>query len=300
MDEAAASPTRWPGRWHRLRLSIPAAAEDRAMGLLGLHRSLGAASKAAGPGRVELEGWFDAPEQALAAGEALSAIAGAETLEGHLSAISDDGWLEASLTPREPILAGRYLVIDPSAGARKRDPELTQLRVPLGRAFGTGEHETTRLCLEWLSSLAVENRAFLDLGTGSGILALAAAISGARPVMALDNDPAVLEVAAENFELNAVADVVELRLGSWGDIDSERRFCFVFANIHRTASQRAARALARRIETGGCAVLSGFLSADTGMVREAWRREGFDGAESRELGEWAALRVWRGAGAGER
>jgi len=285
---------RIPGTWYRVRASLPRAAEDLALGALHRAGSTGSSTQPGGPGRLVCEAWF---ESAVAAAEGLAAlrrIAGVRLPAGSPEAVRDDGWLDASSRPRPPLLAGRFAVFD-RPPAVPPPPEALGGRellvIPASRAFGTGEHPTTRLCLELLSDRVRPGDELLDLGTGSGILAIAAARLGARRVLALDIDPAVLEVAAENVAAHGVEDRVRLAAGSWSAVAPGTLYDGAVANIHRTALVRGARGVAMHLRPGACAILSGFLRADEDKVERAWSRAGLLRDAVLRDGEWVALAV---------
>ncbi|MDQ7006849.1 MAG: 50S ribosomal protein L11 methyltransferase [Acidobacteriota bacterium] len=283
--------TRLPGTWYRVDVRLGAPGEDQAVALAGIHGSLGVEVRPAGPGRIEVEAWFATLPAAEACLARWQGLEGAET-GAEPQARQDEGWLEQSLEPREPLVVGPFLLVDGCEPVAGPDGSLLQLRIPRGRAFGTGEHETTRLCLECIGALDLDGCRVLDLGTGSAVLAIAAALRGAE-VLALDNDPSVLEVAEENVALNGVAERVRVVAGSWGRADGEGPFDLVVANIHRSACERAARGLGGRLAPGASVVLSGFMASECRRVAQAWRAVGLEGPECRTAGEWGALRMWR-------
>jgi ribosomal protein L11 methyltransferase len=285
---------RVPGTWYRVRASLPRTAEDLALGALHRAGSTGSATLPAGPRRVVCEAWFESAAAAAAGVNALRGIAGAKLAEGGPEPVRDDGWLDASSRPRPPLLAGRFAVFDrpptePPTADALGGREL--LVIPASRAFGTGEHPTTRLCLELLSERVRPGDELLDLGTGSGILAIAAARLGARRVLALDIDSAALEVAAENVAAHGVADRVRLAAGSWTALAPGTLYDGAIANIHRTALVRGARSLVAHLRPGACAVLSGFLRADEDKVERAWSGAGLHREAARHDGDWVALAV---------
>jgi ribosomal protein L11 methyltransferase len=166
------------------------------------------------------------------------------------------------------------------------------MRIDPGMAFGTGGHETTRLCLEVLEQ-CMECRewpaapSLLDLGTGSGILAMAAALLGAGRILALDIDPDAVVVAQENLQLNALEDSVEC--GTTPLESLTERFDIILANILAEELVRLAPYLAERLNPGGSLILSGIL-----REKEALVRKGFDQGILRYIstaadGEWTAL-----------
>jgi len=282
-------PTRLPGRWFRVAATVPVDREDAWAGLAWATGARGTDGRPAGPGRMRVTAWFDREEDARRFARGLP-----EWVEGTEGPgeIADPGWLEASLAPREPIPAGRFLVVSDPADVPRDDPR-TSLLLPPGRAFGTGEHETTRMCLELLGETLRPGDRVLDLGTGSGILAIGAARGGAGLVVGLDDDPTVLEVARENARLNGCADRIALAAGSWGTLARETRFDLLLANVHRTALVRGAGPLAGHLAADSRAVLSGFPPADVDRVVGAWISRGFRPVSARTEGEWAALLLVR-------
>jgi ribosomal protein L11 methyltransferase len=167
------------------------------------------------------------------------------------------------------------------------------LRVLPARAFGTGTHESTRLCLLALESLAARRSLgrVLDVGGGTGILALAAAVLGAGPVTAVDIDPDAVESAREHARLNAAG--LHVVRGDGGAPFARGRFDLVLANL------TAPLLLEKRDEIAGlCApsaivVLAGFLREDAGCIAEAY--SGLGAADVSVDGEWAALVIERRA-----
>jgi ribosomal protein L11 methyltransferase len=162
-----------------------------------------------------------------------------------------------------------------------------------GMAFGTGNHETTRLCVERLASLA-QGRSVIDAGCGSGILALSAALLGAGPVLGFDLDPEAVRVSRENAALNGLSDRVEfaeadLRTGLEG-----RTAGLVLANIQADVLVGNARDLLGAVAPEGALILSGILAREGAEVRAAFAAAAPDWpAESRLLGEWCDLLLTR-------
>ena len=125
-------------------------------------------------------------------------------------------------------------------------------------AFGTGQHPTTAMCLCALEEFISDRAAVLDLGCGSGILALAAAKLGASRVVAIDNDPQAVKATTENAQANEAADVIEVREGTLDAISGET-FDLIVANISGLTLARMAPDLAEALNAGGRLILSGFL-----------------------------------------
>ena len=181
-----------------------------------------------------------------------------------------------------------------------------------GMAFGTGNHETTRLCCERLVAFAAqpgnsnfENRnsklgtqnpslRVIDAGCGSGILAISAAQLGFTKIVGFDNDPAAVAVSRENAALNGVDAEVELFAGDLVTGLHGRRADLVMANILADVLRRFARELVSAVAPGGWLVLSGILATEIADVRRDFATVARGWAnESRTLGEWADLKLVR-------
>lgn len=130
--------------------------------------------------------------------------------------------------------------------------------------FGTGHHATTRLMLKVLQSIPIKNRTVLDVGCGSGVLAIAAARLGAHSALGIDIDAEALANAAENLELNAVGDRVRLQNEDFRDISST--FGVVLGNLTGAVLEALASNLAERVEPGGYLTISGFMESETAVV----------------------------------
>lgn len=159
----------------------------------------------------------------------------------------------------------------------------TVLRIDPGGAFGTGGHPTTRLCLAWLASLPVAGRSVLDFGCGSGILAIAASLLGARSVTAVDRDPEALAVASRNAARNGVS----LDLAGSEPFAPGQRFDLVVANIVAGTLVDEAPRLRASIAPGGRLALCGLLPEQVAEVAAAYPDVYFEAA--RGMDGWALL-----------
>ena len=204
--------------------------------------------------------------------------------------VADQDWLAEWKKGYEPVTIGQKLMIVPSWKMNETDPhERIVIQIDPGMAFGTGTHETTRGCLELLERywpLPSGQGALLDVGTGTGILAFAAAklAPGAR-VVGFDVDPEAVEVARENAEINGVADEVELevnRLSSFAD----QAFDVVLANLTADVIVPLAADFAAAIRPGGVLIVSGILREQGDEVTAVLNERRFDLIESRPDGEW--------------
>jgi ribosomal protein L11 methyltransferase len=160
------------------------------------------------------------------------------------------------------------------------------LRIDPSMAFGTGLHATTALCIERIIELSVPGEV-LDVGTGTGILALAALAMGAERAVATDNDPDALTVAAENAELNGWTSSVELSGKDVARIGGT--YPLVVANILAGPLVELAPALSRRVAPGGRLILSGILGTQAEEVVKAYEAEGLIDATVTPRDEWVRI-----------
>ncbi|HVL99251.1 MAG TPA: 50S ribosomal protein L11 methyltransferase [Egibacteraceae bacterium] len=168
---------------------------------------------------------------------------------GRWEPVPDEDWGESWKARLGPVRVGDLVVTPPwhATGAGN------EIVVTPGQAFGTGHHETTAGCLATLQALRLEGARVLDVGTGSGVLAIAAARLGAASVVAVDVDPLAVAAATANAAANDVA--VDVRAGSADTL--EGHFAVVLANLDTATLSRVARALAARLGPGGTLVASG-------------------------------------------
>ncbi len=200
-------------------------------------------------------------------------------------AAPEDEWRDAWKRHFTATRIGRRWVIVPSWETYAPAPDDIVLDLDPGRAFGTGAHASTRLCLMELEAVAEDVRRFLDVGTGSGILSIAAAKLWPRATgVAIDVDPIAVAAAAENLHRNGIDRVVTSD-GDLSDIDG--RFDVVVANIQADVLERMAPALAAR--TAGRLIVSGLLLEQVGPMREVFSRTGLRTDGVRTLDEWGAL-----------
>jgi ribosomal protein L11 methyltransferase len=177
-------------------------------------------------------------------------------------------------------------VWDVPGGRNPSDPNL--LIVDPGRAFGTGTHETTRLCLEAIEAEGARGqiRRVLDVGTGTGLLAVAAAKRGATLVAGVDNDPEATAAARRHAALNEVA--LHVVQGDGGAPFQPSAFDLVLANLMAPLLIERRRELTALVARGGALVVSGLLESDVAEVSAAYETCGAPFV--RTDGEWAALR----------
>ena len=162
-----------------------------------------------------------------------------------------------------------------------------------GMAFGTGLHRTTQQVLRAMQELLHSGDRVLDLGTGSGVLAIAAARLGAGVVIALDKDPQAIKEACANVTLNNVSDVVCTRTGSISVSDQSREsvcgFNLVVANIVASVHCGLAKAMAESLAPGGTLILGGIVQGREGEVISAFEEEGLEIIDQCDDSEWTCL-----------
>jgi len=201
--------------------------------------------------------------------------------------VDDKDWLESWKAEFVPIRSGAFLVRPTWSEAVAGDA--VELVLDPGMAFGTGLHPTTQQCLEALSTLPLEGKSVLDVGTGSGILAIAAAKRGASPVVAVDTDTLAVDAARENAVRNGVA--IPVGRGSAADVPG--RFDIVVANIVSAVLQRIAPDLAARLAGGGTLLVAGISAPAERATREAFAQAGLSVLDRTVRNDWVALALRR-------
>lgn len=183
---------------------------------------------------------------------------------------------------------GESLVIRPSwVDYRLRDGDVV-IEIDPGMAFGTGQHPTTAMCLRLLEEFVSDGSAVLDLGCGSGILAIAAARLGATRILAVDTDPQAVSATRENVAANNVSGRIEVREGSLEPRAGER-FDIVVANISGLALERLASAVHASLTNGGRLIASGFLEESVPAVKQAFDLADLAVERTVEEGVWRSI-----------
>ena len=212
-------------------------------------------------------------------------------------ALESEDWSEAWKAHYQPMRIGEGLLIRPLWIEMAPAPGETVIALDPGMAFGTGTHPTTQLCLEALERLIAPAQDVLDLGTGSGILAIAAAKLGARQVLALDIDPLAVSATAENARANGVGEKIIAQCGSLECVlGGARRFDLVTVNIlARVIMQLTELGLGEIVRPGGAAIFSGIIDTQQEEVAAALRRAGLNPYARHQQGDWMLIEAKRPA-----
>jgi ribosomal protein L11 methyltransferase len=204
----------------------------------------------------------------------------------NLREVAQHDWLEEWKQNWQPVEIGRFIIAPPWSRVDETHDRLV-IRIEPGMAFGTGTHETTRLCLDAIQK-QFSGGSFLDVGTGTGILAIAAAkLSPQAHVEACDTDETAIAIARENAELNGVSEQINFRAGSIDETTASADL--VGANLTADVISQMLPALVG--VTCGKLILSGILETQIEMVQASLHECGIDDFEMAQDGEWIALIV---------
>jgi len=202
--------------------------------------------------------------------------------------VSEADWAGAWWAYYKPVRAGRHLVVKPSWEDYLPGAGDLVIEMDPGMAFGSGTHATTSLCLRLLEKYVRPGQAVYDVGTGSGILAVAAAKLGADRVTAIDLDPVACRVAAENVRKNVASGKIQVVQGNLLDI-AEESAGLVVANIIADVIIDLAPDAAGILVSGGIFIASGIIGRRSGEVRSAMEASGLTVVERLEDGQWVAF-----------
>lgn len=293
-------------RWIEISVEAEREAADDLLNLLSRHCQGGAAieevraSSEVAPPRVIVKGFLPENDQeTLQKIEIALLLLGrtAEISEPHSRILEPKDWAEAWKAFFPPLPIGERLVIVPTWVDYTPKPGQIILRLDPGMAFGTGLHATTRLCLIALERLLQPEMTVLDVGTGSGILSIAALLLGASHATALDIDPIAVAVAQENAILNGVADRITVKRGTLASTNGPMHVpiydgppCdLVLANILAEVIIDMAPSFPQVMRPGAHCVVSGILLEKAETVQDALAKQGLSIKETLAEENWAAL-----------
>jgi ribosomal protein L11 methyltransferase len=257
-------------------------------------------ANAARPDEWRLDAYFGEEPSAEMLAMLTSLVPSADGASPTVEHVEERDWVTLSQEGLEPIRAGRFFVYTPQHRAERPEGAIA-LEIDAGRAFGTGQHETTSGCLVALSRLRDGGARFgniLDLGTGTGLLAFAALkLWPAARAIASDIDPVAIEVAAENAAINDVRlgrarGQVELAVAPGMDhvrLKARAPYDLLIANILAGPLIELAPSVAAAVAPGGRLLLAGLLDHQAERVAAAYRREGLTLTGRIDTGEWPTL-----------
>ena len=201
--------------------------------------------------------------------------------------IDDESWYESWKKYYKPIVAGRYVIVPKWLSFDNTD-SLTKILMDPGMAFGTGEHESTKMCLMLLSEIQVKGKSVIDVGTGSGILGIAAIKSGASSCYMCDIDCVAVKAAKENASLNGVENNVVIELNDLLS-DKSKTADVVLANLTADILTRLSDGLKDHINNQGKLICSGIIHSRKEEVIATYKKAGFTLEKEVTMGEWNAL-----------
>lgn len=209
------------------------------------------------------------------------------TLESARREIEGDDWIDVWKSHFRPLHIGERVVVVPAWIDYTVEAGEIVVTLDSNMAFGTGEHETTSMCLEFLQDVLKEGDVVIDVGCGSGILGIAAAKLGAGLCYLTDLDPVAVESAKHNAQKNGVQNCIVAHSDLLAD--SSVKGDVVLANITADVLARLAPSVPANLKAGGALILSGIICERLDFVKEKYAAAGFTVEEERRRGEWYAL-----------
>lgn len=209
-------------------------------------------------------------------------------MEIETGGIDDENWAEYWKKDYKPFRLGKHMVVKPGWEQYEAQQGDIVLEIDPGMAFGTGTHETTALCVELIEEYMQPGASVIDIGTGSGILAIAAIECGAGEALATDIDPLAVKVAAENVQRNGCAGKVEVRQGDLLEV-VDRKADVVVANIIADVICGLAAPAKTCVKEGGLFICSGIANEREEKVLAALHEAGYEEPDIRRKGEWVAM-----------
>lgn len=203
--------------------------------------------------------------------------------------VNDDDWVNSWKQYYKPIHAGRVTIVPEWIDYAPADGEYV-VKIDPGMAFGTGEHESTKMCLMLLQEMGVDGKSVIDVGTGSGILALASAKLGAKSVEAYDVDDNAVKSAKENSALNGFEDKIYVANANLLD-KTKGKFDIVLANITADVLITLSKSLGDYMKEGGVVIISGIILKREKEVVQAFEKASFKTEKRMNMGEWVAFRL---------
>ncbi len=202
--------------------------------------------------------------------------------------VVEKNWNEEWEKSREVIHISDRIVIKPTFKSYEAKENEIVLTLDPKMSFGTGDHQTTQICLKFLEKYLKPDMTLLDAGSGTAILGIAAAKLGAKKVIAFDIDEWCFDNGLENAQLNCVEDKVEIRKCELKDI-KENNFDLIIANIQKNILLELTDGFKERIIKDGILILSGLLEMDRSAIEEKYSAAGFTNVDYQKLDEWIGI-----------
>jgi ribosomal protein L11 methyltransferase len=203
--------------------------------------------------------------------------------------VAESDWANAWKEHYHVVHLGERFVIKPTWREYEAQPDEIIMELDPGMAFGTGLHPTTQMCLAAIEKYAKPDDYTLDLGTGSGILAIGAALLGVQSIVAIDNDPLSVKVAAENAEMNHVAGAITIGLGSLTEAAAQTYDLIIVNILARVIIAMCEDGLGRVVRSGGRAIFAGLIDTQEFGVREALQAQGLTVIDRLQEKDWVCL-----------
>lgn len=278
--------------WHALDVELDAGAREAVEYALMEAGALGTETESGADLLIRVTGYFDTlPQRETVRDELFEALRiynlpSSSVREMNVREVAERDWLEEWKQNWQPVAVGPFVIAPPWSNLTGTHDRLI-IRIEPGMAFGTGTHETTRLCLQAIQK-HFSGGSFLDVGTGTGILAIAAAkLFPQAHIEACDTDETAITIARENAEANDVLDHIDFRVGSVDD--STASADLVCANLTADVIVRMMQTLVSL--TCGKLILSGILETQIEIVQAALADRGISDVEIEQDGEWVSLIV---------
>lgn len=279
-----------PARWYALDVDLEPAAREAVEYALMEAGALGTETGDESDGLIRIAGYFaDTPDRERVRNELFEALRiyelpSSSVRDMNVREVAQRDWLEEWKQNWQPVEIGRFIIAPPWSDLGEVHDRLI-IRIEPGMAFGTGTHETTRLCLDAIQKYFAGG-SFLDVGTGTGILAIAAAkLFPQASIEACDTDEMAVAIARENAAANGVLDQIDFRVGSVEE--STASADLVCANLTADVITQILPTLVS--VTCGKLILSGILETQVEMVQAGLHDNGIDEFEMEQDGEWVAL-----------
>lgn len=237
---------------------------------------------------VSISGYMETNENVVAVVEQLKIML-PQDAQVEVISVNEDDWANNWKKYYHPIHVGKNLVIKPSWIDYEKQEKDIVVELDPGMAFGTGTHETTRMCMEHLEKYINENSRVLDVGCGSGILSITSLLIGAKEVTGVDIDPVAVKVAIENGEMNNFkAPQYNIKRGNLVD-EAHGKYDVIVANIIADVIIGVCGDVKQFVAEDGVFISSGIIADRKEDVKNAFARQGYTIVEEAEEGEWVSF-----------